>query len=97
MNRYAYAGNDPINRSDLSGRSLFDFFGGVADVFDLLTTSDFNAAVGGILTGAAVFTTCAVGVELVTGGAGSVEAGYGCTALGFATNEGVQSLIRSQN
>ncbi|HSH58866.1 MAG TPA: RHS repeat-associated core domain-containing protein [Acidimicrobiales bacterium] len=100
MNRYAYVGGNPVNYVDPSGRfsitDVIDTALNVLDAVDLVTSEsleEFEAEIASTLTGLAVGATCAVGVELVSGGTGTPLALLGCTALGQAASVTVEGLI----
>ncbi|WP_123655001.1 RHS repeat-associated core domain-containing protein [Curtobacterium sp. ZW137] len=97
-NRYAYAGADPINKSDPRGRDVFDSatdaFGKAGLVGDL-TEIGYYAATGnskaaatetvGLITGTLAGAACELGIAAATGGVG-VVATAGCYAVGSAVS-----------
>jgi len=92
-NRYGYAGGDPINGSDPTGR----FFGSLTRAFQVGTFAldSTNAITGGSLiafgVGAVVETACYAGATAAGVGTGGVGFGFavGCYAAGTAIGNAV--------
>ena len=97
-NRYAYAGADPINKSDPRGREVFDsatdafgkagLVGNLANIGYYAATGNSKAAATetvGLITGTLAGAACELGIAAATGGVG-VIATAGCYAVGTAVS-----------
>ncbi len=97
-NRYAYAGADPINKSDPRGRDVFDsatdafgkagLVGNLANIGYYAATGNSKAAATetvGLITGTLAGAACELGIAAATGGVG-VIATAGCYAVGTAVS-----------
>jgi hypothetical protein len=88
LNAYLYTGQDPVNRTDRSGRD-WDILGGLNDAYTLLSDlaeGDYESAwyhSQGILAGMATGIACGATTAL-TGGAAIAVCGFASVIIGSA-------------
>lgn len=98
-NRYGYAGGDPINSADPTGKWAKSFlrgFGAVTGLYDTFKVLNGDDTVAGFAAGALAEIGCgalAVAAGAPTAGLGAVAVGVACFGVGTAVGNSVDSEI----
>jgi uncharacterized protein RhaS with RHS repeats len=106
-NAYTYAGGDPVDNVDPSGKGIlsglsdalaggFDFLTAQTLYNDFLygTTQDVGADLAGYAIGGLTTLACETGISLLSGGAATVPAIPACALAGSGVGQVVQTKLK---